>query len=35
MAPVLHFKLKDLLVRLLMWLLRELLKEFDGDEPVG
>lgn len=26
-----HFRLKDLLMRLLMWLLKELLDEFSGD----
>lgn len=36
MAPALHFKLKDLLIRLLLWLLRALLDEFDGQpaEPI-
>lgn len=31
MSPLLAFNLKELLLRLLMWLLRELLDQFDGE----
>jgi hypothetical protein len=33
MAPGIHFRLKDLLLRLITWLLEELLKEFAGTNP--
>jgi len=33
MSPAVHFRLKDLLLRLLMWLLSELLREFGEDVP--
>lgn len=33
MAPALHFRLKDLLIRLLLWVLKALLDEFEPGEP--
>jgi len=32
MAPVLQFKWKEMLLRLFLWILKELLDEFDGGE---